>query len=301
MALKNEERAVKSKIGVDVSSYQGVVDWIAVKASGIEFSILKVIRKDLKPDKQFENNWKGCIDARIPVQGAYNYSYATTENKAIMDAHAVLNILNGRKTMVWLDIEDECQKNLGKRIIYIINAYSSVIKSAGLAFGVYTGESFYNSYIKPYGCLKCPLWIARYGKNTGVIDLNYQPQVDGMIGWQYTSAGRVNGISGGVDMDVWYNVIEGLPKQSIPFTNPYPEPNRLLCRKTPMMRGNDVKWAQAYLISHKCLAPSNSKGQNNIDGIFGKDTDAAVRKFQTQSRITVDGKIGIVTRTYLKK
>lgn len=301
MALENGEKATTSKIGIDVSSYQGSIDWNAAKTSGIEFSILKIIRKDLNADKQFENNWKGCMDAGIPIQGVYNYSYASTEDKAVMDAHAVLNVLNGRKTMVWLDIEDDCLINLGQRLISIINTYAEIIKGAGLPFGVYTGEYFHRDYIKPYGGLDYPLWIARYGKNTGAMDLKYQPKVDGMIGWQYTSAGRANGIDGNVDMDVWYEEIENVSPNHNAYKNPYPEPERLLYKKTPMMRGEDVKWAQAYLIDHGCLQPFNSKGKNNIDGIFGNDTDLAVRKFQKQSGITVDGKVGVVTKAYLKR
>ena len=46
--------------GIDVSGYQGVINWQKVKADGVEFAILKVIRKDMNPDKQFENNWTGC-------------------------------------------------------------------------------------------------------------------------------------------------------------------------------------------------------------------------------------------------
>lgn len=300
MALENGGKATMSKIGVDVSSYQGNIEWDTAKTSGIEFSILKIIRKDLNPDKQFENNWKGCMDAGIPIQGVYNYSYATTEEKAIMDAHAVLDILNGRKTMVWLDVEDDCQKNLGTRLISIINAYSDVITGAGMSFGVYTGEFFYNSYIEPYGILKCPLWIARYGKNTGTMDLKYQPQVLGMIGWQYTSAGRINGISGNVDMNVWYEGIENVSGELSHYGNPYPEPERLLYKKTPMMRGEDVKWVQKRLIDKNFLNNLNSKGKTNVDGLFGKDTDLAVKKFQRQSKITIDGKVGAVTKAYLK-
>lgn len=300
MALENGARATESKIGVDVSSYQGDIDWYLAKKSGIEFAILKVIRKDLNPDKQFENNWKGCTREGIPIQGVYNYSYATTVQKAETDARKVLEVLNGRKVMVWLDVEDNCQINLGTSLIAIIDAYKEVIESAGLKFGVYTGESFYNSYIKPYEKLNCLLWIARYGKNTGIMDLKYQPQVTGMIGWQYTSAGRVNGISGGVDMDVWYESVEHIPSSSLTYKNPYPEPGRLLYKKTPMMRGNDVKWVQAHLVDHKCLPSFNAKGKNNIDGVFGTNTDTAVRKFQKTSGITVDGKVGAVTKAYLK-
>ena len=49
-----------SKKVIDVSSYQGLIDWVKVKAAGIQGAILKIIRKDLNPDKQFENNWAGC-------------------------------------------------------------------------------------------------------------------------------------------------------------------------------------------------------------------------------------------------
>ena len=52
---------------VDVSSYQGIIDWRRVKASGVDGAILKIIRKDLNPDKQFENNWRGCAAAGVPV------------------------------------------------------------------------------------------------------------------------------------------------------------------------------------------------------------------------------------------
>lgn len=195
-------------IGIDVSSYQNLIDWKKVKADGIDFAILKVIRKDLSPDNQFENNWKGCTEAGMPIHGVYNYSYATTVSKAVGDAIKVLEILNGRKVRVYLDVEDQCQKGLGSLLVDIINAYSDVIKSAGLEFGVYTGLSFYNSYIKPFGGLNCPLWIARYGKNDGNLDESYKPDVSGMIGWQYTSRGKVDGINGNVDVNIWYEELE---------------------------------------------------------------------------------------------
>lgn len=193
--------------GIDVSSYQGVINWPAVAKSGIEFAILKVIRKDLTPDKQFEANYAGCNAAGVIVQGVYNYSYATTISKAKSDAAEVIKILAGRKTMVWLDIEDKCLEGLGKQLIDIINAYAGVIKGAGLDFGVYTGQYFYQTYIKPYGGVDYPLWIARYGLNDWTLAEKYEPQINGIVGWQYTSKGTVAGISGNVDMDVWYEDI----------------------------------------------------------------------------------------------
>lgn len=289
-----------SKTGVDLSAYN-TVDWAKVSRAEIDFAILKIIRKDLNPDKKFESNWNGCQKAGIPVQGVYNYSYATATSKAVRDAKKVLEVLKGRKVMVWLDVEDDCQKNLGQTLIHIINAYADVIKSAGLEFGVYTGLSFYNTYIKPFGGANCPLWIARYGANNGKMEVKYQPQVPGMVGWQYTSKGRVSGISGNVDMNVWYKEISDMKPQTSGKHNPYPEPTRVLYKKAVLMRGNDVKWLQTELIRHGCLPEYNSKGKSNVDGILGMDTSNAIYNFQRKVGITVDGKVGVVTRAYLKK
>lgn len=71
-----------SKIVIDVSAYNGAIDWKKVKAAGVDAAILKIIRKDLLPDKRFEANWNGCKAADMPLAGVYNYSYATTAAKA---------------------------------------------------------------------------------------------------------------------------------------------------------------------------------------------------------------------------
>lgn len=214
---------------VDVSSYQGDINWNLVKSAGVNYAILKVIRKDLNPDTKFEKNWNGCKSVGVIVDGVYNYSYATTVAKAKTDAKKVLSILNGRKCTVWLDLEDKCQQGLGSLLKDIINAYRDVIVSAGYDFGIYTGPSFYNPYIKPYiSQIKCDKWwLARYynGYNKMTISINpneqYNPKL--MIGisdiyaWQYTSSGQVSGINGGVDLSVVYEDV----KSSV-TTNPTP-------------------------------------------------------------------------------
>lgn len=202
--------------GVDISSYQGNINWNTVKQTGVDHAVLKVIRKDLSPDKKFEDNWNGCKNSGVNIIGVYNYSYAATVVKAKSDANKVLSILNGRKTKVWLDVEDDCQKNLGSLLKDIINAYQEVIESAGYSFGVYTGQAFYKSYIKPYESqINCTdWWIARYynGYNKMNFSVNpnetYNPKLNigksNIYAWQYTSSGQVNGISGNVDLNVIY-------------------------------------------------------------------------------------------------
>lgn len=188
---------------IDLSAYNVVTNYEAVKKDGVNGVILKIIRKDLNPDKLFEKHYEGFQKVNVPVIGVYNYSYATTEAKAIVDAQKVISVLNGRKIKVWLDVEDSCQKNLGLTLINIIKAYQRVIESAGLEFGVYTGLSFYNSYIKRYvNLLRCNFWIARYpsSKSSTVRTKpaeSKKPSVTPVLeGWQFSSTGIVKGING---------------------------------------------------------------------------------------------------------
>ena len=204
---------------VDVSSYQGNINWSFVKSAGVNHAILKVIRKDLNPDTSFERNWNGCNSAGVAVDGVYNYSYATTVTKAKTDAQKVLSILNGRECTIWLDVEDKCQQGLGVLLKDIINTYRDVIVGAGYDFGIYTGMSFYNSYIKPYATqIKCDnFWIARYynsaNKMAASLNPNEQYNPKSSIGrdifaWQYTSSGQVSGINGNVDLSVIYGDVK---------------------------------------------------------------------------------------------
>lgn len=294
-----------SKIVIDVSAYNGAINWIQVKAAGVGGGILKVIRKDLNPDKRFEENWNGCEKADMPLAGVYNYSYATTAVKARTDAQKVLDILAGRKVKVWLDIEDACLKGKGKTLIAIINAYGDVITAAGYEFGVYTGLSFYNSYIKPWaGYVKHGFWIARYpSTSTRTIkqlpDVKKQPAILHVLeGWQWSSAGSVPGIKGKVDLNIWYGKI---PAKE-PVGCPYPVPERVIYvpKVGPKMSGNDVKWIQYHLIRLGFLPAKNSKNKSNIDGIYGKDTRTAVMAAQKHYGIKVDGIVGAGTRLVIQ-
>lgn len=283
-----------SKKVIDVSSYQGLVDWVKVKAAGIQGAILKIIRKDLNPDKQFENNWSGCEKAGMPIVGVYNYSYATSVEKARNDAQKVIDTLAGRTAKVWLDVEDACLKGLGQKLIDIILAYQAVIQAAGLEFGVYTGLSFYNDYIKPYASqIDCNFWIARYPSTSrkDVADTppdDKQPLVSHILeGWQWASTGRVDGIGGNVDFNEWYGAI---PEPESNGYNPHSIPERLLKLTHPNMRGDDVAWAQWHL--HRLgFLPDESE----IDGIYGPKTEAAVRAAQKHYGIAVDGIVGANT------
>lgn len=262
--------------GIDVAKWNGTIDWNRVKADGVKFAILKVINKSRKTEDAFERNYDGAIKNGIPLD-VYNYSYATDVQTAILDAKIVVDTIKGKKIeYVWMDVEDNCQKNLGIKLINMIAAYQEVIEKAGYKFGVYTGLSFYNSYIKPYAShIKCPFWIARYNKGYTEMDFDEQPLeskkpsiLHTLWGWQYTSSGKVDGINGNVDLNIKYTS----QKEDFPILR---------------VRSNNVyvKYLQEKL---------NSLGyyKGKIDCVFGNQTKSAVEHFQKVNGLKVDGIVG---------
>lgn len=197
--------------GIDVAKWNGTIDWAKVKKAGIEFAVLKVIDKSNKTEESFIRNYAGATAQGLPVD-VYNYLYTTTESSAITAAKAVVNTLAGRKVgKVWADVEDACLKNKSIQLIRIINTYKAVIEAAGYEFGVYTGLSFYNSYIKPYReYIDCEFWIARYPsiKEMSITSMpaaSKKPSIFHVLwGWQYSSHGKVPGINSYVDLDICY-------------------------------------------------------------------------------------------------
>lgn len=204
---------------IDVSSYNGKINWKKAKQYGCEGAILKIIRKDLARDKQFNANYAAC-NANGIGWGVYNYSYATTATKAKSDMELVCDILDKiDKTHfeygVWFDIEDKVQASLNKtKIAEIINAAQQVVEKRGYLFGVYTGMSYYNEHIDRK-LVKCNnWWIARYYNSNKRMQIATAPDQEkkpdaANIAWQYTSSGRFpkvisTGNSGNFDLNVVY-------------------------------------------------------------------------------------------------
>lgn len=200
------------KKGIDVAKWQGDINWNQVSSDGVEFAILKITNKSNNAENSFESNYIGAKSVDMPID-VYNYTYASNVAKIKEDANAVVRVLNGRELgcKVWLDIENELQKGLGVLLIDMANEYKSIIEANGYEFGIYTGLSFYNSYIRPYGSqIDCLFWIARYPSNAQMtIDQNpsddKMPNIDHeLYMWQYSSKGSIDGISGNVDMNILY-------------------------------------------------------------------------------------------------
>ena len=189
----------------DVSRYQGVIDWNAVKASGkVDGVMIRALgSKGSKPyvDPTFEANYAGATAAGLPV-GVYYYTTARTKAQADAELAMLRKALAG-KTLglpVVVDVEDNKLHSLGKQALTDLTAYAlGVIQSWGVYAMLYTYLSFAASRLYMGGAALKPydVWLAAYRKD--------KPAPGWAFGmWQYTAEGTVPGISGPVDLSHAY-------------------------------------------------------------------------------------------------
>lgn len=190
--------------GIDVSAWQGQIDWKTVAAYGMDFAILRITEAGNVIDEHFERNYTECQKYNIPT-GVYKYSYAMTIAEIQSEARKVVSVLNGRKLQypVWLDLEYNNQRSLGAENIHkMAEAFEKIITAAGYKFGIYCNVDWYMNVICSH-LKKYDFWIARYPANDdGWIQERLRP--DFGVGWQYSSKAKIPGINGTVDRNVFY-------------------------------------------------------------------------------------------------
>ncbi len=186
--------------GIDVSVHNGDIDWGKVKAAGIDFAILRAGYGKLakQKDAKFEDNYKGAKDAGIPV-GAYWYSYAATPEEAKQEAEVCVSILKGKQFEfpIFFDQEEKTTLDTGKaNCSAMIRAFCDVLEANGYWVGLYTSRSCLSTHIEDDIKTRYALWAAEWSDK-----LRY----DGPVGiWQHSEKGKVDGISGNVDLDIGY-------------------------------------------------------------------------------------------------
>lgn len=186
--------------GIDVSRWQETIDWNQVKASGMDFAIIRAGYGRLveQEDGNFRVNIQGAKAAGLNC-GVYWYSYALTPEDAIVEAQACLSVIKGYKFEypIFFDIEESSQRALGKDTVSaIINAFCSTVESQGYYVGIYSCKSFLVDCVNTDILNRYDVWIAQW---------NNEVTYTGPYGiWQYTSEGMVNGINGRVDLNISY-------------------------------------------------------------------------------------------------
>lgn len=305
--------------GLDLSGWNLTEDYFEVGKAGCKFTILKVINAKLQPDKLFETHYKGCGEAGIPVIGVYTYSYANTTQKALSAIKACVDTLNqicskypsySRPKVIYLDLEDTVMRGLGKKIVDIINTYRHYAENAGYELRIYTYQYFYNQYIKPYLLYLngIKFWLAKYPSNqtttfSDELPKN-RPNIPDMLGWQYTSKGKVPGIRGYVDMNVWFKDETAVSDNHVEITaanNPFAEPTENI---TLGSSGEGAKWVQWYLWRFGLLLTNGVPDSNKITGFIDQESFEAIKTAQVRLGLSgrqVDGKVGKITRAIFRK
>ncbi len=294
---------------IDISHYQGKVDFKKVAASGIEYLILKCSESTGK-DSTFERNYtdsKGLFKA----VGCYIFNRATTVSAAEKEANFAVNCLKDKDLPlgVWLDVEATSLREIGKAALNkIIDTEAAILQKAGFKVGVYTGFAWYKSVIDVNHLIaKYPIWLARYANDGYYHESLSTRHLDGVMMWQYSGHGKVEGIKGNVDMDVtycnpdlWWDMLpsaEGYALKDFVLGLRRALGLPLSCEaddgllgatitvsNTINSRSAAVKYLQRYL---------NSLGYNCgvVDGVAGKSFQKAVMDFQKDKKLTADGEI----------
>lgn len=188
--------------GIDVSIWQGIIDWTKVRNDGTQFAILKAGGSDagFYKDSTFEGNYLGCKAAGLHV-GAYYFvgRNCTTKPNGEADAQRFLEMLKGKQfdMPVYLDFEAPNAGDVNGNTQAAIG-FCNIMEKAGYCVGIYASDiSGFKEKLHASALRQFTWWVARYG-NKPVYAVNSL----GM--WQYTSNGAVDGIKGRVDMDECY-------------------------------------------------------------------------------------------------
>ena len=192
-------------MGIDVSKWNGNINWTAVKNSGVSFVIIRCGYRGsstgvMVEDPKFKTNIKGATDAGLKV-GIYFFSQAITDVEAVEEASMTIGLIKNYKISypVFLDVEDSGGR--GDRIdsntrTAVIKAYCETLKNSGYTAGVYANKSWLSGKMNVGSLSGYKIWLAQY---------NTQPTYSGKYDmWQYSSKGSVSGINGNTDMNLSY-------------------------------------------------------------------------------------------------
>lgn len=174
--------------GIDVSKWQGEIDWIKVKAAGVKFAMIRL-------------GYGSADGGSCGLDGCFFYSYATSVAAAKKEASFVVSVLQKYKGIftypVAFDLEDKTQQGLGKTVLTdMVIAFGDAIEKAGFYCSLYSNLDWLKNRLDDSRLKRFDHWLAQWAS---------APTYDGAFGmWQNSSKGSVNGISGNVDTDVAY-------------------------------------------------------------------------------------------------
>jgi GH25 family lysozyme M1 (1,4-beta-N-acetylmuramidase) len=237
--------------GIDISRYQGSVDFNKVKASGVEFVMIRCgtgYGQKACKDIKFETYYNQAKAAGLAV-GTYFYSYAASESQACLEATWVLDWIKGKtfEYPIVFDMEERSVGRLGKeKVSSIATMFCSTVEAAGYYVSLYSSKSWVESYYTPEVLKRFDLWVAQWAAKctfTGSYGM-----------WQYTSDGSVPGISGRVDCDIAYKDYPSIIKNA--GLNGYAKPEVVVPSEPVVEAPREFKAGDAVVLNNANLYTS---------------------------------------------
>jgi lysozyme len=181
--------------GIDVSHFQGTVNWQEVKQAGMKFAIVKATEGQTTVDSQFNNNWQN-IKAEGLLRGAYHFFDAGIDGTSQANHFLQIAQVEAGDLPPVLDVESAASASNATILQEVQNWLDTVEQALNRLPMIYTTASFWNSHLNnSFG--KYPLWVAEYGVSVPKIPAGWS----NWQFWQYSQSGSVEGVSGSVDMD----------------------------------------------------------------------------------------------------
>jgi GH25 family lysozyme M1 (1,4-beta-N-acetylmuramidase) len=203
----DEDKGSAVQLGIDVSKWNGDIDWDVVKAEGVDFAIIRCGYRGsssgwLIEDPYFYKNIQGAKKAGIKV-GIYFFTQATDLVEAVEEASAAISLLGDMELdyPVFIDTEGAGGNGRADNIdsstrTAVVNAFCQTIQDSGLEAGIYASRNWYYNNLNMDELSGYNIWLAEYRQTP-----DYEGKYDM---WQYTSSGSVAGIEGRVDLNVSY-------------------------------------------------------------------------------------------------
>ncbi|MDD3368566.1 MAG: glycoside hydrolase family 25 protein [Lachnospiraceae bacterium] len=220
-ADKSEMTDIRSEngiFGIDVSKYQGDIDWEKVRDAGVQFAIIRCGYRGsqtgcLVEDPFFAQNMRGAAEAGIPV-GVYFFTQATNEVEAVEEASMVVTLCERYQLDYPVYIDTEGAGGNGRADALdaetrttVCEAFCSTLRNAGFGAGVYASRNWLNNNLYADRLSSFETWLAEYREI---------PEYEGYYTmWQYTSKGSIDGIEGNVDLDISYLQPEDTEQEAV--------------------------------------------------------------------------------------
>ena len=193
-------------MGIDVSKWNGGIDWKAVKNSGVSYAIIRCGYRGsttgaLIEDPKFRSNIQGAQNAGLKV-GVYFFTQAVNEVEAVEEASMVLSLIKGYNISYPVFLDVEASNGRGDAIsadtrTAVCKAFCQTIQNSGYKAGIYANKTWFTSYMNTPSLTGYKIWLAQYAAAPSYTRTRYDL-------WQYSSKGKVSGISGNVDMNISY-------------------------------------------------------------------------------------------------